>query len=64
MDLKKFEEKNTHDLTEFMNGKNITGFSMTLDDRFSAITLHLDDKYIIKLNFQKIQDFTVNEIGS
>lgn len=62
-DLKIFDEKNPQDLTKFMNGKNITGFNMTLDDKFSVITLHLDNEYVATIHFPTISDFTINKLG-
>lgn len=56
-------EKNSNDLTDFLNGKSITNFNMVLDDIHSVITLHINNTHIVKINFSKVQDFTINEIG-
>jgi predicted Zn-dependent protease with MMP-like domain len=62
--LKKFEDKNPNDLTDFMNGKRITSFGMSLDDRGSVITLELENSYIAKIYFPPIRDFTVTKAGN
>jgi hypothetical protein len=63
IDFKKFEEKNPHDLTSFMNGRVITNFNMSLDDRYSVITLEFDKKYKATIHFPAIKDFNILEIG-